>query len=52
METMLGNTLETWGKYWEPDENQLGTSSEHIGNKGKMKKNKKKIPFPPLPPKT
>jgi hypothetical protein len=51
METMLGNTLETWGEYWEPDENPLGTPSEHIGNKGKMKK-KKNTPFPLLPPKT
>jgi hypothetical protein len=25
MENMLGNTLGTWGIYWEPDENPLGT---------------------------
>jgi hypothetical protein len=42
MESMLGNTLRTWGTYWEPDENLVGTPwepeeneknpSPHIGN--------------------
>jgi hypothetical protein len=43
MGTPFGNTL---GTYWEPDGNPLETWKEHIGNKGKMKKN-----LPPLPPK-
>jgi hypothetical protein len=44
MENMLGNTLRTWGTYWEPDENLKGTYWEHIGNQMKMKK----IPAPIL----
>jgi len=43
----IGNTLGALRTYWELDWNPLGTLKEHIGNKGKMKKN----PLPP-PPKT
>jgi len=32
-----------WGTYWEPIKNLEGTSWEHIGKQGKMKKN----PFRP-----
>jgi hypothetical protein len=37
MENMLGNTLGTWVKYWEPIENLKGTHWER-------EKNEKKIP--------
>ncbi len=35
-----------WGTHWEPDGNKLGTLREHVGNKGK----KKKEILPPSPP--
>jgi hypothetical protein len=36
MENMLGNTLGI-RKYWEPDENPLGTYKEDSGNKSGSK---------------
>ncbi len=39
MEKMLGNTLWTWGTYWEPIENPLGTPWSTLGNREKWKKN-------------
>jgi hypothetical protein len=43
MENMLGNTLGTWGKYWEPIENLKRTKWEPGINE------KKSLPHTPLP---
>jgi len=43
MENFLGNTVGTWGTYWELKKNLVGTHWE-------PEKNEKKKSFPPLPP--
>ncbi len=39
---VLGNTLGTWGTFWEPDGNLMGPHWEHVGRREKTKD-------PPLP---